>query len=445
MKTNQKAIRRIPSFSCVPPLDLSPSVENRPSSSESLKRKELVNNQIDTDISSEVRPKKSHKVGANLPHQTQKQLLHLRMQLVRATEKSRITLRLQKASNQINKMKSVIKGHVLLKMCMFQMLICREAIANGNELGKVRHLHIFLLAAVIKLRRDIVENLIKVLDKHNELVKLFRTARDKVEATQIEDFRLKLFGVVGSKQYDLPAGDSIGAIVFEGGPDVGTDYDIIIERRDGEPQRIDKLNPHYMALHFPLLFVHGKEGYHLGLNLLDKGGETSEKENQMSMKMIMAGTSHDISLPKSHGKEIITQPDTTNLLDLKLTDLDKCIFVKVYRKWTVNNKASIPVLHRCILLDQQPEPTTSEQETNMEDKPLDATPVLPPMPEADVKTPPPTPKFDTDTTTSEQQTNMGQASASKNQKKTTTARKPLFQSNKSVAETPAPKRSKKDD
>ncbi|PWA51814.1 hypothetical protein CTI12_AA414930 [Artemisia annua] len=101
---------------------------------------------------------------------------------------------------------------------------------------------------------------IMVLDKHNELVKFFRTARDKIERADIPDFKIKLFGVVGSKQYDLPAGDCIGAIVFEGGPNVETNYDVIIEPRGGQPQRIDKLNSHYMSLHFPLLFIHGDEG-----------------------------------------------------------------------------------------------------------------------------------------------------------------------------------------
>lgn len=50
-----------------------------------------------------------------------------------------------------------------------------------------------------RLRRDIVQNLIHVLDEHNWLVKLFRTARDKLEDANIEDFKLKLFGVVGSR------------------------------------------------------------------------------------------------------------------------------------------------------------------------------------------------------------------------------------------------------
>ncbi|PWA99302.1 hypothetical protein CTI12_AA009990 [Artemisia annua] len=203
----------------------------------------------------------------------------------------------------------------------------------------------------------------KVLDEHNRLVKLFRTARDKLESDNIPDFKLKLFGVVGSRQYDLPTGDSVGAIVFEGGPEVATDYDVIIQKRGGQPQRIDKLNPHYMSLHFPLFFIHGEEGYHLGLKLLEKAGELPEKEKQMSMKMYYAyqihdrfqqySTSNNMSLAKSQGKEIMAQPQGANLLTLKPTDLDKSIYVKVYRKWTVLNKASVPVMYCCILLDQQ--------------------------------------------------------------------------------------------
>ncbi|PWA69878.1 hypothetical protein CTI12_AA284850 [Artemisia annua] len=139
-----------------------------------------------------------------------------------------------------------------------------------------------------RLKREIVQKLKDVLDEYNELVKLFRTARDKMEDADVPDFKLKLFGVVGSKQYDLPSGDSIGAVVFEGGPDFSTEYDVVIQNRGGQPGQLDKLNPHYMSLHFPLIFIHGEVGYHLGLKLLGKAGSAAEKEKQMSMKMFYA-------------------------------------------------------------------------------------------------------------------------------------------------------------
>ncbi|PWA75257.1 hypothetical protein CTI12_AA242700 [Artemisia annua] len=84
----------------------------------------------------------------------------------------------------------------------------------------------------IALRPDIVENLIALLDEHNQLVQLFRTARDKMAEADIPEFKVRLFGYVSSRQHELPAGDSIGAIVFEGGPDVETEFDVVLEQHD---------------------------------------------------------------------------------------------------------------------------------------------------------------------------------------------------------------------
>ncbi|PWA79205.1 hypothetical protein CTI12_AA132100 [Artemisia annua] len=104
------------------------------------------------------------------------------------------------------------------------------------------------------LRPDIVENLIELLDEHNELVQLFRTARDKIAEADVPEFKIRLFGVVGSRQHELPAGDSIGAIVFEGGPDVETEFDVVVEQHDRQLKSVNKLNASYMSMQFPLLF-----------------------------------------------------------------------------------------------------------------------------------------------------------------------------------------------
>ncbi|GKA30666.1 DNA helicase, partial [Tanacetum coccineum] len=112
------------------------------------------------------------------------------------------------------------------------------------------------------LNPEIVRGLILFLDEHNELVKLFRTARDKCNGQEIPEFRIRLYSVVGAREYDLPTSETLGAIVFEDGPDTNTDYDVIIESRDGAPQRINKLHPSYMSLQFPLLFVFGQSGFY---------------------------------------------------------------------------------------------------------------------------------------------------------------------------------------
>ncbi|PWA48067.1 DNA helicase [Artemisia annua] len=63
------------------------------------------------------------------------------------------------------------------------------------------------------------------------------TARDMLEAGNVPEFKIRLFAVAGARQYELPSGDSIGAIVYEGGPNTGTEYDVVIHRRAGDPER----------------------------------------------------------------------------------------------------------------------------------------------------------------------------------------------------------------
>ncbi|GKC37956.1 DNA helicase [Tanacetum coccineum] len=62
------------------------------------------------------------------------------------------------------------------------------------------------------LRRDIVEGLIDLLDTHNALVQLFRTARKKFEDTHIPNFKVRLYNVIGAREYELPTGYMLGAI-----------------------------------------------------------------------------------------------------------------------------------------------------------------------------------------------------------------------------------------
>ncbi|PWA72241.1 hypothetical protein CTI12_AA091220 [Artemisia annua] len=300
-----------------------------------------------------------------------------------------------------------------------------------------------------------------------------RQARDKMGSAEIPDFKIKLFGVAGAKQYDLPEGDSIGAIVFEGGPNVETNYDVIIEPRGGQPQRIDKLNPHYMSFHFPLLFIHGDEGYHLGLKLLGKGGQSTDQEKQMTMKILMAGTIKDISLAepdgkeivpsedtstsKRHGKEIVAQTEATNLLILKPADLDKTIHVKVYRKWTTLNKASVPAMHSCILLDQQylrhfHTDTAAKQiltvvlTTDDKAQPI-ATAIATPQADLETNIPTAIPKIEPKTTTTpvQEQIDITESSLTKAEKKKTGVRRQLFEATKQDSETSSTKKSKKND
>ncbi|GKB02441.1 DNA helicase, partial [Tanacetum coccineum] len=128
------------------------------------------------------------------------------------------------------------------------------------------------------LRRDIVEGLIDMLDTHNALVQLFRTAREKFQDAHVPNFKVRLYNVIGAREYELPTRDMLGAIVYETGPEANMDYDIVLEKRSGHPQCVNKLHPSYMSLQFPLLFVYGQDGYSKDLKLIGSTGSTSEQK-----------------------------------------------------------------------------------------------------------------------------------------------------------------------
>ncbi|GJS16002.1 hypothetical protein Tco_0410474 [Tanacetum coccineum] len=74
-------------------------------------------------------------------------------------------------------------------------------------------------------------------------VTLFKMTREKFEDKHILNFKVRLYNVVGAREYELPTGDMLGAIVYEMGPEANMDYDIVLEERSGQPQRINKLHP----------------------------------------------------------------------------------------------------------------------------------------------------------------------------------------------------------
>nr|GEY07927.1 DNA helicase [Tanacetum cinerariifolium] len=128
------------------------------------------------------------------------------------------------------------------------------------------------------LRRDIVEGLIDLLDTHNALVQLFRTACEKFEDTHIPNFKVRLYNVVATREYELPTGDMLGAIVYETGPESDMDYDIVLEEHSGHSKRVNKLHPSYMSLQFLLLFIYGEDGYFKDLKMI--GSTNSSSENR---------------------------------------------------------------------------------------------------------------------------------------------------------------------
>ncbi|GJW13928.1 DNA helicase [Tanacetum coccineum] len=87
---------------------------------------------------------------------------------------------------------------------------------------------------------------------------------------------------------DLPNTNTLGAIVFDDGQNTETDYDVIIQSRDGFPQRINKLHVSYMSLQFPLIFIYGQPGFHIDLKL-----RTADEKKRLTMNMFYMYQLHE--------------------------------------------------------------------------------------------------------------------------------------------------------
>lgn len=140
------------------------------------------------------------------------------------------------------------------------------------------------------LNPEIVQQLICLLNEHNDLVRLFRTARDICLNEEAPEFYIRLYNNGNQQCYNSPTAGTLGAIVYDDGPKTKNDFDIIIRLRDSFPQRVNKLHPSYIALQFPLLFVFGDHGWSPELKLTNEG---FRNDRQLTMNMFYSFQLHD--------------------------------------------------------------------------------------------------------------------------------------------------------
>ncbi|XP_034918726.1 uncharacterized protein [Populus alba] len=140
------------------------------------------------------------------------------------------------------------------------------------------------------LDSQIVVGLINMLDSSNQLVRLFRHAGQRFGDVEVPEFKLRLIGKRDddSRQYDDPSLNDIGGLVVG---DIGhcrSDRDIIIESLSGTLQRISKLHPKFMSLHYPLLFPYGEDGFHTDIPLAHQEQQPPKKRQKERLDFIRA-------------------------------------------------------------------------------------------------------------------------------------------------------------
>ncbi|CAI0453983.1 unnamed protein product [Linum tenue] len=139
------------------------------------------------------------------------------------------------------------------------------------------------------LKPEIVSGLMETLNETNELVKSFRRVRDHLQNPANQNLRLRIVGarVKNGEQYELPTGQEIaGLIPGDFQPD-NNDRDIIVLHRSEGLRRINSLNPKFDALHFPLLFPYGEDGFHTGIYYNEQSNRPSSDWIKIPDKFII--------------------------------------------------------------------------------------------------------------------------------------------------------------
>lgn len=109
-------------------------------------------------------------------------------------------------------------------------------------------------------KREIISSLQQFFHEHNNLIKLFKIALERMPSNdyQVVIRADKTPAGEHQRRFNAPTVDEIAVIM------VGTDCekrDIILHKRDSKLQRVNETHRSYDALQYPLLFWQGEDGY----------------------------------------------------------------------------------------------------------------------------------------------------------------------------------------
>ncbi|GJT54627.1 putative helitron helicase-like domain-containing protein [Tanacetum coccineum] len=139
-----------------------------------------------------------------------------------------------------------------------------------------------------KKDRAIANEIKKILDAENPLVKDFRMIGDRIGANNTENVKLKLVEKreKDGRKYNLPTASEVAAIVIGDLDDSGRTRDIILQTKEGKWNRINELHPLYLPLQYPLLFPYADDGYRTDIFLRGVEMESETKMETLNERMV---------------------------------------------------------------------------------------------------------------------------------------------------------------
>ncbi|XP_038716065.1 uncharacterized protein LOC120009516 [Tripterygium wilfordii] len=116
-----------------------------------------------------------------------------------------------------------------------------------------------------KIDEAVVAQLIAMFDRVNELVKVFRMARDRFTSGETHSLSLTLCGkrIGDGSQYNTPTASEMAGLIVGDLGQASQARDIIVEYQTKMLKQIDDLHPSFMAMQYPILFPYGEDGFRL--------------------------------------------------------------------------------------------------------------------------------------------------------------------------------------
>jgi hypothetical protein len=115
-----------------------------------------------------------------------------------------------------------------------------------------------------------LDQLLTMMYNINPYVEVFKMARDMM-ATEGAPMDLKLRLIASrtkdARRYNVPTADEVAALMVGDGSKAVDKRDVVFAQQAGPFQRIFELHVGYMALHYPLLFPYGEDGWHPNIPL----------------------------------------------------------------------------------------------------------------------------------------------------------------------------------
>ncbi|XP_045792116.1 uncharacterized protein LOC123886886 [Trifolium pratense] len=150
---------------------------------------------------------------------------------------------------------------------------------------------------------DIVRSLSRMLDEHNVHAKAFRMARDKLQAGNVKELKLRLIHdrKTDGRIYNTPTVSEVAALIV-GDVDAGDSRDIIIQEKGGKLTRINEFHASYLGYQYPLIFPYGEDGFRRGTLHKERPDVVITKRNRLT---IMDWLSFRIQMRKSEAKTLL--------------------------------------------------------------------------------------------------------------------------------------------